>query len=113
MLKIGDKYTTSYGPGIVSSIDTEKGEFTVQRLNVYGGAKSRTPISDQDLYETFIMEDEDIPICSECGLPCEVIPLDNSFDYSGTHCTHGNGGTHYPPDYGTPVSDCCEQLIDA
>ena len=47
-------------------------------------------------------------VCTQCGKPCGIIPLDNSFDYSGTHCTMGLGGTHYPAGYGTPVSDCCE-----
>ena len=47
-------------------------------------------------------------ICAQCGEPCGLILLDNSFDYSGTHCTGGKSGTHYPSDYGMPVSDCCE-----
>lgn len=52
-------------------------------------------------------------ICTECGKECNVIPLDNSFSYAGTHCTNGNGGIHYPPGYGMPVSDCCEaDVID-
>lgn len=46
--------------------------------------------------------------CSWCGGLCKVIFNDNSFDYAGTHCTYGIGGTHYPDDYGDPVSDCCE-----
>ena len=51
-------------------------------------------------------------ICPECGEQCEVIPLNNAFDYSGTHCTGGRSGTHYPDDYGSPVSDCCEAPIE-
>jgi hypothetical protein len=51
------------------------------------------------------------PVCSDCGEPCKVIGLDNSFDYAGTHCTHGKGGTHRPEGYGSPVSDCCEAEI--
>ena len=51
-------------------------------------------------------------ICPDCGRECAAIPLDNSFDNSGTHCTNGIGGTWYPEDYGTPVSDCCESGLD-
>jgi len=47
--------------------------------------------------------------CPACGEPCKIIPLENSFDYAGTHCTYGQSGTHYPSDYGDPVSDCCEE----
>ena len=46
--------------------------------------------------------------CTVCGDRCQIIPLENEFSYSGTHCSHGNPGTHYPPDWGEPVSDCCE-----
>ena len=51
-------------------------------------------------------------ICPDCGEKCNVIALDNSFDYAGTHCTHGRSGTHYPDGYGDPVSDCCEAYIE-
>ena len=51
-------------------------------------------------------------ICPDCGEPWEIVPLDNSFDYSGTHCTFGNSGTHYPDDYGRPVSDCCDAEME-
>lgn len=34
---------------------------------------------------------------------------DNSFDYAGTHCTHGQSGTHDP---GDSVSDDWEMRID-
>ena len=50
--------------------------------------------------------------CPECGEPCTIIALDNAFDYAGTHCTAGVGGTEYPPNWGSPVSDCCEAFID-
>lgn len=50
--------------------------------------------------------------CPECGEPCEVIALLNDFDYAGTHCTGGRSGTHYPSDWGSPVSDCCEAPIE-
>lgn len=46
-------------------------------------------------------------ICRCCRIPCNVVPLDNSFDYAGTHCTGGVGGVHYPAGYGSPASDCC------
>ena len=51
-------------------------------------------------------------ICPECGEQCEIVPLQNEFDYAGTHCTHGRSGTHYPSDWGSPVSDCCEVLVE-
>ena len=51
-------------------------------------------------------------VCPECGEPCTIIGLRNEFDYAGTHCTHGLSGTHYPYDWGYPVSDCCETLIE-
>lgn len=50
--------------------------------------------------------------CPECGEPCEIVGLDNSFDYGGTHCTFGRAGTHYPSGWGWPVSDCCEADIE-
>ena len=50
--------------------------------------------------------------CPECGEICNVVPLLNEFDFAGTHCTHGLPGTHYPDDWGSPVSDCCEAYID-
>lgn len=49
--------------------------------------------------------------CPECGEICAVVALDNSFDYAGTHCTYGRPGVHYPPDWGCPVSHCCEAPI--
>jgi hypothetical protein len=52
-------------------------------------------------------------ICPECGeTDCKIVPNLNHFDYAGTHCTHGNGGTHYPSDWGYPVTDCCGADID-
>lgn len=47
-------------------------------------------------------------VCPDCGEPCRIVALDNSFSYSGTHCTHGLGGVHYPAGWGSPVSSCCE-----
>ncbi len=41
--------------------------------------------------------------CNECGELCKVI--EETFDYSGTHCTNGNGGTHRTGHY---ASDCCD-----
>jgi len=46
--------------------------------------------------------------CPACHQPCKIIAIDTSFSYSGTHCTHGQAGIHYPSDYGNPVTDCCE-----
>jgi hypothetical protein len=45
--------------------------------------------------------------CPSCGELCKIVPLKNEFDFAGTHCTGGKSGTHYPDDWGTPVSDCC------
>lgn len=47
-------------------------------------------------------------LCPACNQPCTIIALDNAFDYSGTHCTAGKSGIHYPSSYGSPVTDCCE-----
>ncbi len=40
--------------------------------------------------------------CSECGDICKLV--EETFDYAGTHCTHGNSGTHKT---GRWLSDCC------
>ncbi len=48
--------------------------------------------------------------CPECGEPCRIITIDESFDYAGTHCTHGKAGTHQGRVY--RGSDCCEAEID-
>ena len=42
-------------------------------------------------------------ICMDCGQDCEV--TEEVFDYAGTHCTNGIGGTHRTGHYS---SDCCE-----
>jgi len=47
-------------------------------------------------------------LCPACNQPCRIVALDNSFSYSGTHCTHGQSGVHYPSGYDSPVTDCCE-----
>lgn len=41
--------------------------------------------------------------CLDCGEECNII--EETFDYSGTHCTHGNGGTHHTGYYS---SSCCD-----
>ena len=47
--------------------------------------------------------DQEIELfCSDCGDPCEA--AEETFDYTGTHCTNGLPGTHYT---GVYVSDCC------
>lgn len=48
--------------------------------------------------------------CPSCNHLCKIIPLENEFDYSGTHCTGGKSGTEYPSSWGNPVTDCCETL---
>ena len=50
--------------------------------------------------------------CTDCGERCKLIALENEFDYSGTHCSNGRSGTHYPAGGGEPVSDCCEADTD-
>jgi len=50
--------------------------------------------------------------CPECGELCKIIPLLNEFDYAGTHVTWGHSGTHYPTNWGDPVTDCCLAPID-
>ena len=52
-------------------------------------------------------------ICPECGHECDIVPLRNEFGYSGTHCSNGADGTHYPVDWGSPVSSCCEVIMEA
>lgn len=49
-------------------------------------------------------------ICSACMQSTRVVPLNNSFSYSGTHCTGGVSGVHQPDGYGDPVSYCCEAV---
>ena len=41
-------------------------------------------------------------VCTECGDDCQ--PVEECFDYAGTHCTYGRSGTHYTGHF---VSDCC------
>ena len=48
--------------------------------------------------------------CPECGQECKIIEQNDSFDYSGTHCTHGQAGTHRLPSY--YISDCCEAEVE-
>ncbi len=44
----------------------------------------------------------DILYCDECKEECELV--EETFDYAGTHCTHGQPGTHHT---GVYVSECC------
>jgi len=52
--------------------------------------------------EFYIEEYEREYKCSYCGKRCKII--EETFDYAGTHCTHGNGGVHYT---GVYKSACC------
>jgi len=45
---------------------------------------------------------EDKYRCLDCGDECKIV--EETFDYAGTHCTHGKSGTHHTGHY---VSDCC------
>jgi hypothetical protein len=65
-----------------------------------------------DEWDNMDYEPPTTTICPDCGEECTIVPLDNSFDYAGTHCTHGRSGTHKPEGYGTPVSDCCDAEIE-
>ena len=48
-------------------------------------------------------------ICPKCDKECKVIEMDDSFNYSGTHCTGGKSDTHHIPKY--YISECCEVEI--
>ena len=48
----------------------------------------------------YLLKDE--IICSECG--CKCIPVEETWEYQGTHCNYGRKGTHHSGHY---VSDCC------
>lgn len=41
-------------------------------------------------------------ICSDCKEECKAV--EETFDYAGTHCTHGRPGVHHTGIY---VSSCC------
>ena len=41
--------------------------------------------------------------CTECNQPCEI--EEETFDYSGTHCNHGQSGIHRTGHY---TSKCCD-----
>ena len=43
-----------------------------------------------------------ILVCTDCLHVCGE--QEETFDYSGTHCTNGKSGTHHTGHY---VSDCC------
>lgn len=43
--------------------------------------------------------------CTNCKEPCEV--HEETWDYPGTHCTHGIAGVHHSGNY---VSDCCDSV---
>jgi hypothetical protein len=49
--------------------------------------------------------------CKNCGDPCHII--EETFDFSGTHCNGGQDGTHNTGEYS---SECCdagfEELIE-
>jgi hypothetical protein len=48
-------------------------------------------------------------ICLDCKDECQIV--EETFDYSGTHCTNGNGGVHHTGHYS---SDCCNaEYMDA
>jgi len=40
--------------------------------------------------------------CMDCGDNCPLV--EETFDYSGTHCNYGKSGTHHT---GVYVSACC------
>lgn len=50
-------------------------------------------------------------VCPFCGEFSTIIPLQNEFSYSGTHCTGGRSEVHYPSDWGIPICSICEEPI--
>lgn len=46
-------------------------------------------------------------VCSDCRFECG--PVEETFDYAGTHCTGGRAGVHHTGHY---VSDCCLAEIE-
>ena len=59
----------------------------------------------------YLNQDEDCAPdfkCDECGDLCDL--EEETFDYGGTHCTNGNGGTHRTGIYS---SKCCESSYEA
>jgi hypothetical protein len=51
-------------------------------------------------------DDDAIFHCTDCGRECTY--HEESFSYSGTHCTGGEPGTHFT---GIMRSDCCHAEI--
>ena len=47
--------------------------------------------------------------CNHCKKECEEITYDDSFNYSGTHCTGGLDGTHHESH---KASDCCDYTVE-
>ena len=45
--------------------------------------------------------------CTNCEEECAIV--EDTFDYSGTHCTHGLPGTHHTGDYS---SKCCSSEFE-
>ena len=43
--------------------------------------------------------------CPVCQEPSKIIAADESFSYSGTHCTGGRDGVHVPAGNGRPVCE--------
>lgn len=55
-----------------------------------------------NIYNAILEGYEPEVYCTECGQECSEVW--ESFDYAGTHCTHGKSGTHYT---GYKISSCC------
>jgi len=53
-------------------------------------------------YDVDDIAENEVYICEECGEECSI--FEETFDYSGTHCTNGEGGTHKT---GGWYSECC------
>lgn len=45
--------------------------------------------------------------CTDCGEECK--PVEETFQYPGTHCTNGKPGIHHTGHY---VSDCCGAEVE-
>jgi len=56
--------------------------------------------NDQDLLQDFK--------CNWCGEICEAV--EETFDYSGTHCSGGKDGFHRTGNY---LSSCCDAEVNS
>mgnify|MGYP000303465010 CR=1 FL=1 len=53
-----------------------------------------------------VSQSEDKWYCTQCKDECGL--TEETWDYGGTHCTHGQSGVHHS---GVYVSDCCLEEV--